>query len=392
MKYDFDRVIDRSNNFSAKWSEMGGKYGSDELIPMWVADMDFEAAPEIVEVMQSRLQQGIYGYTTRPASYNTSIVNWMTKRHDWNIQSDWLMYSPGVIPSISMIIKEMTEPGDKIIIQQPVYSPFASVVTGNNRDLLVNELVKTESGKYEMDLEDFEQKISDEKVKLFLLCSPHNPVGRVWTKEELTKVGELCIKHNVKVISDEIHADLVFKPHTHVPFGSISELFAQNSITCIAPTKTFNIAGLQVSSMIMPNEEDYKVMEDAFGLIDIKRNNCFSLVASEVAYSEGEKWLDNALEYIEGNMDYVIDFVNKNMPKVKVFKPEGTYLLFLDFSEMGIEDEILKNILVKEAQVALNDGESFGMGGNGHQRMNVACPRATVIKAMHRIEEALTAH
>jgi len=392
MKYDFNRVIDRSNNYSAKWSEMGVKYGKDDLIPMWVADMDFEAAPEIIEVMQKRLAQGIFGYTTRPESYNDSIANWMKSRHNWEIKNEWLLYSPGVIPSISLIIRHMTKPGDKIIIQQPVYSPFSSVVTDNGRQLVVNVLKKGSTGRYEMDFDDFENKVREGDVKLFLLCSPHNPVGRVWSRDELTRIGNICMKYNVKVIADEIHGDLVFKNHTHIPFASISETFAQNSITCIAPTKTFNIAGLQMSSVVLPNANDYKVLDEAFTLIDIKRNNCFSLVASEVAYNHGEAWLTEMLKYVEENMDYVVSYVQQYMPKVKVFKPEGTYLILLDFKDLGIDDETLKRILVEDAQVALNDGVSFGAGGDGRQRMNVACPKATVVEVLNRINVALSAH
>ncbi len=389
MKHDFSKVIDRTNNYSAKWSEMGSKYGQDDLIPMWVADMDFETAPEIIEGLKERLDQGIFGYTTRPESYNNAIVDWVKRRHDWAIQSDWLMFSPGVIPSISLIIRHMTSPGDKIIIQQPVYSPFASVVSDNDRQLVVSALKKDASGKFEMDYDDFENKVRTEKVKMFLLCSPHNPVGRVWSREELTRIGEICMKYGVKVVADEIHADLVFKGHKHIPFASINGAFEQNSITCIAPTKTFNIAGLQMSSVILPNKNDYDALERAFTLIDIKRNNCFSLVAGEVAYNQGESWMEDMLEYVEANIDYVIDYVQVHMPKVKVLKPEGTYLAFMDFSELGIGDEALKEIMVSHARVALNEGISFGLGGQGYQRINLACPKTTVIEVMDRIRAAL---
>lgn len=389
MDYKFDEVIDRSNNFAAKWSEMDKKYGTNDLLPMWVADMDFKTAPCIINALRNRLEQGIYGYTTRPNSYNESIVNWASRRYGWEIKSDWLVFSPGVIPTISVIIQEMTDKNDKIMIQEPVYSPFNSVVKDNKRELVISPLVKLEDGNYVMDYEDIEAKIKD--VKMFILCNPHNPVGRVWTKEELQKLGDICLKHNVKVISDEIHSDIIFKGYKHTPFASISEEFAQNSITCMAPTKTFNIAGLQMSQVILPNEEDYKVLDSAFARLDIRRNNAFSLVATEAAYNQGEDWLNEFLEYIEGNMDFAVNYIKENMPSLKVIKPEGTYLLWVDFSETGLSDEEVAKALVEKCKVALNNGTSFGMGGNGHQRINLACPRSMVEEGLNRIKKAIIA-
>lgn len=388
MSYDFEAVIDRSNNYSAKWSEMDKKYGSNDLLPMWVADMDFKTATCIIDAMRERLEQGIYGYTTRPDSYNESIVNWAARRYGWEIKSDWLIFSPGVIPSVSLIIQEMTEKNDKIMIQEPVYSPFNSVVKDNGRELVISPLVKLEDGNYVMDYEDIESKIKD--VKMFILCNPHNPVGRVWTKEELQKLGDICIKHNVKVISDEIHSDIIFKGHKHTPFASISEEFAQNSITCMAPTKTFNIAGLQMSQVVLPNEEDYKRLDSAFARIDIRRNNAFSLVATEAAYNHGEEWLDEFIVYLEGNVDFAIKYIEENIPSLKVKKPEGTYLLWVDFSGTGLSDEEVAKALVEEGKVALNNGTSFGIGGKGYQRINLACPRVMVEDGLARIKKAIT--
>ena len=387
MRYNFDEVIDRSNNFSAKWSEMDKKYGSNDLLPMWVADMDFKTAPSVIDAIRERLEQGIYGYTTRPSSYNESIVNWASRRYGWNIKSDWIIFSPGVIPSISLIIKEMTNINDKIMIQEPVYSPFNSVVKDNDRELVISPLIKLEDGNYVMDFEDIESKIKD--VKMFILCNPHNPVGRVWTKEELKRLGDICIKNNVKVISDEIHGDIIFKGNKHIPFASISEEFAQNSITCTAPTKTFNLAGLQMSQIILPNKEDYKKLDSAFARLDIRRNNAFSLIATEAAYNHGENWLDKLLEYIEGNVDFAIKYIKENMPVLKVKKPEGTYLLWVDFSETGLSDEEVTKALVEKGKVALNNGISFGVGGKGYQRINLACPRSMVEEGLNRIKMAI---
>ena len=387
MKFKFDEVIDRSNNFSAKWSEMDKKYGTNELLPMWVADMDFKTAPCIIDALNSRLEQEIYGYTTRSDSYNKSIVNWILKRYNWNIKSEWLIYSPGVIPTISLIIQEMTNKNDKVMIQEPVYSPFNNVVKDNERELVISPLKKLEDGSYVMDYEDIESKIKD--VKLFILCNPHNPVGRVWTKEELKKLGDICIKHDVKVISDEIHSDIIFKGYNHTPFASISEEFAQNSITCMAPTKTFNIAGLQMSYVILPNTDDYKALDFAFARIDIRRNNAFSLVATEAAYNHGEDWLEELLEYLEGNIDFAINYIKENIPSLKVKKPEGTYLLWVDFSELGLDNDELNKLLVEKGKVALNNGSSFGVGGHNYQRINLACPRSMVKEALERIKKAI---
>ncbi|MGL5642409.1 MAG: MalY/PatB family protein [Paraclostridium sp.] len=387
MNYNFDTIIDRSNNFAAKWSEMDKKYGTNDLVPMWVADMDFKAAPCIIDALRNRLEQGIYGYTTRPNSYNESIVNWVSRRFGWNIKSEWLVFSPGVIPAISILIQELTNEGDKIMIQEPVYSPFNSVVKDNKRELVISPLKKLEDGNYVMDYEDIESKIKD--VKIFILCNPHNPVGRVWTKEELKQLGDICIKHNVKVISDEIHSDIIFKGYKHIPFASICKEFEQNSITCMAPTKTFNIAGLQMSQVILPNEDDYKALDSAFARIDIRRNNAFSLVATEAAYNHGEEWLTDFIDYLEGNMDFAVDYIEKNMPKLKVRKPQGTYLLWVDFSELGLSDEEVAKFLVENAKVALNNGPSFGIGGQGYQRINLACPRSMVEEALTRIKNAI---
>ncbi|AMM58079.1 TPA: pyridoxal phosphate-dependent aminotransferase [Clostridioides difficile] len=387
MNYNFNEIVDRSNNFSSKWSEMEKKYGTNDLLPMWVADMDFKAAPCIIDSLKNRLEQEIYGYTTRPDSYNESIVNWLDRRHNWKIKSEWLIYSPGVIPAISLLINELTKANDKIMIQEPVYSPFNSVVKNNNRELIISPLQKLENGNYIMDYEDIENKIKD--VKLFILCNPHNPVGRVWTKDELKKLGDICLKHNVKIISDEIHSDIILKKHKHIPMASISKEFEKNTITCMAPTKTFNIAGLQSSYVILPDEKYYKLLDDAFTRIDIKRNNCFSLVATEASYNNGESWLESFLEYLESNIDFAIKYINENMPKLKVRKPEGTYLLWVDFSALGLSDEELESILVQKGKVALNQGNSFGIGGSGYQRINLACPRSMLEEALIRIKNAI---
>ena len=384
MKFNFDKIIDRTNNFSAKWSEMNKNFGTNNLLPMWVADMDFLTAPCVMEALKDRLEQGIFGYTTRPSSYNESIVNWLDNRFSWKINQEWLMFSPAVITSISLLIQNLTQKNDKIMIQEPVYSPFHSIVESNERNLVISPLVKLDDGSYVMDYEDIEAKIKD--VKVFILCNPHNPVGRVWTREELTRLGEICLKHNVLVISDEIHSDIILKNHKHTPFASISKEFRENTITCMAPTKTFNLAGLQSSFLVISNPYYYEVMDKAFSILDIKRNNAFSLVATEAAYNYGEDWLYELIKYIEDNVDFAIDYIKNYMPQLKVKKPEGTYLLWVDFSNLNVDKKDLKNALINKGRIALSDGSSFGIGGDGYYRINLACPRSMVLEGLKRIE------
>ena len=387
MKFNFDKIIDRTNNFSAKWSEMNKNFGTNNLLPMWVADMDFLTAPCVMEALKDRLEQGIFGYTTRPSSYNESIVNWLDNRFSWKINQEWLMFSPAVITSISLLIQNLTQKNDKIMIQEPVYSPFHNIVESNERSLVISPLVKLDDGSYVMDYEDIEAKIKD--VKVFILCNPHNPVGRVWTREELTRLGEICLKHNVLVISDEIHSDIILKNHKHTPFASISKEFRENTITCMAPTKTFNLAGLQSSFLVISNPYYYEVMDKAFSILDIKRNNAFSLVATEAAYNYGEDWLYELIKYIEDNIDFAIDYIKNHMPQLKVKKPEGTYLLWVDFSNLNVDKKDLKNALINKGRIALSDGSSFGIGGDGYYRINLACPRSMVLEGLKRIEFAI---
>ena len=387
MNFNFDKIIDRTNNFSAKWSEMNKNFGTNNLLPMWVADMDFLTAPCVMEALKDRLEQGIFGYTTRPSSYNESIVNWLDNRFSWKINQEWLMFSPAVITSISLLIQNLTQKNDKIMIQEPVYSPFHNIVESNERSLVISPLVKLDDGSYVMDYEDIEAKIKD--VKVFILCNPHNPVGRVWTREELTRLGEICLKHNVLVISDEIHSDIILKNHKHTPFASISKEFSENTITCMAPTKTFNLAGLQSSFLVISNPYYYEVMDKAFSILDIKRNNAFSLVATEAAYNYGEDWLYELIKYIEDNVDFAIDYIKNHIPQLKVKKPEGTYLLWVDFSNLNVDKEDLKNALINKGRIALSDGSSFGIGGDGYYRINLACPRSMVLEGLKRIEFAI---
>ena len=389
MKYNFNEKIDRSNNHSAKWEEMGNKFVSNDLWPMWIADMDLKTAPVIIDAMREKLEQGIFGYVYRPASYYQSAADWIERRFDYKIDSKTLINSPGVVPTLSILVRLMTKADEKVLIQSPVYYPFSAVVRENERELVVNSLVKDETGYYTIDFEDFEKKVSDEKVTLFIMCSPHNPVGRVWKREELQKMSELCLKYNVRVIADEIWRDIVMPGYKHIPVASLSKEVEHNTITCFSPTKTFNIAGLQASFATLPREEEWKMLDEELGRLDVKRNSPFSLVGFEAAYTKGEEWLEELLIHLDGNMDYVVNFVKERIPEVKVRKSEGTYLMWLDFSGLGMTKEELSMFMQKEAKIALDDGFWFGENGAGFERMNIACPRYMVEEGMNRIENAV---
>lgn len=389
MRYNFNEKIDRSENHSAKWAEMEMKFGRKDLTPMWVADMDIKAAPKIVEAMKKKVEQEIFGYVYRPDSYYESAVNWLKRRFGYEISASTLIHSPGVVPSMSILVKMLTKETDRILIQSPVYPPFASAVKDNGRKLIENNLIKDENGYYTIDFEDLENKLALEDVTLFILCNPHNPVGRVWKREELEKMGELCKKYNVRILADEIWRDLIMPGYKHIPMASISKEIEDITITLFSPTKSFNLAGLQASFATFPRLEERKEFDDILGQMDVKRNNPFSLVAFETAYEKCEAWLEQLIEHIDGNMQYVIDFINERLPMVKAIKPEGTYLMWLDFNNIGIAQDKIQEFLINEAKVAMNDGATFGENGKGFARMNVACPRYMVVEAMEKIERAI---
>ena len=389
MKFNFNEKVDRSKNHAAKWEEMGAKFGSNDLLPMWIADMDIKTAPEIVEAIKEKADQAIFGYVYRPDSYYKTAADWCEKRFGYKIDPKTLIHSPGVVPSMNMLVKMLTKEDEKVLIQIPVYPPFAALVKTGKRTLVTNELVKDENGYYTIDFEDLEKKLSDEKVTLMILCNPHNPVGRVWKKEELQKIGDLCVKYNVRILADEIWRDLVLPGYSHTPIASLSREIENITITCFSPTKTFNIAGLQASFAVFPREEEWKAFDNELGEMDIKRNNPFSLVGFEAAYNHGEEWLSELLVHLEGNAQYVVDFVKERLPEIKTGKPEGTYLMWLDFNGLNITPEEITEMLIKDAKVAMNDGASFGANGKGFARMNIACPRYMVEDAMARIEKAV---
>lgn len=389
MKYNFDKTVNRINNNSAKWNEMEKNFGKNDLIPMWIADMDFETAPEILEEMKKKLDQKIFGYVSRPDSYYQSAIDWSKKRYNYDIEPTSIIHSPGVIPTISILLKNFSKDTDKIMIQTPVYPPFAGTVKNSNKTLVENKLIQDDNGNWKIDFEDFENKAKDENLKWFILCNPHNPVGRVWKKEELQRIADICLKYDVRVIADEIWRDLVYKGHEFTAFASLSKEVENITITCFSATKTFNLAGLQASFAVFPRKDELDLFDSKLGALDIKRNNPFSLVAMEAAFNKGEEWLNELVEYLEGNVNFVIEYVQKNIPKVKIIKPEGTYLVWFDFRELNLSNEEISKALIEEGKVALNNGTSFGDVGSEFFRMNIACPRYMVQDAIKRVDKAV---
>lgn len=387
MTYDFDTLLDRRNTQSVKWDTLEDKFGSVDVLPMWVADTDFPILPSVLDAMRDRLTHPAMGYTVVPDSFYESAQQWFSQRHGWQTERAWFQYSPSVLTALSIAINTFTEPGDKVVIQPPVYHPFPRIVQDNERTLIHNPL-RVEDGEYFMDLDDLERHI-DDGAKMLILCNPHNPVGRVWPKEQLLRLGELCARRGVLVIADEIHADLVFSGHTHVPFASISDELAQISVTCIAPTKTFNFAGLPISMAVIPNPELRQRFLATIQRYALTHPNLLSMVALETAYREGGDWLDQLMVYLEGNRDELVRFFQERVPAIRVRAPEGTYLAWLDCRALGLADEELKRFFDEEAKVGLNQGELFGPGGHGFARLNFACSRTVLRAGLARIEAAV---
>lgn len=388
MKYDFDTVVDRSKNNAAKYDEQIKKFGTDKVIPLWIADMDFKSPQPVIDALTARAQEGIWGYTSRPASYFEAICNWQQRRHGWTIDRSLVSWSLGVVPALSMLVKLFTPEGSKVLIQTPVYGEFYDVTEAWNRTVVENKLVEKD-GKWTVDWEDFEAKLP--QVSMFLLCSPHNPLGIVWTREELTRMTDLCRKYGVLMVSDEIHSDLVFHGKTHIPTASLSEQVAGEVISCISGTKTFNLAGLQASTTVFPNMRMKELYDKAWMNMDIHRNNAFSLTAMEAAFNEGEEWLDQLLEYIDGNFNFIRDYCAAHIPQIKPNLPDATYLVWLDCRELGMSNEELRRFMIEKAGLGLNEGWSFGRSLNGFMRLNAACSRKVLEQAMKQLEEAVKA-
>lgn len=388
MPYDFDQLIDRKNTNSLKYDFAKERGKREDLLPMWVADMDFPTPPEVTEALIDAAKHGIFGYSDVKEDYFAVLSNWFSTRYNWNIERKWLVKTPGVVFAIAMAVRSLTNKGDSILIQRPVYYPFSEAIVSNNRKLINNPLIY-ENGSYRIDYKDFESKIIDNQVKLFILCNPHNPIGRVLTEEELTIMGDICVKHGVLVVSDEIHADFIHPGHFHVSFASLKNEFANISVTCTAPSKTFNLAGLQVSNVLIPNPSIKKKFKAEINKAGYSQLNTMGLIACKAAYQYGEEWLDELKAYVYDNIITAREFIEKELPVLKVIDTEGTYLFWVDFNELGMEEEDLENFITEKAGLWLDGGTMFGPEGKGFQRFNLACPKSTLLKALNQLKDAI---
>lgn len=385
MRYNFDEIIDRRGTFCEKFDRNKEIFGREDVIPMWIADMEFATPRPVLEAIQRRAEHPVFGYSYRCDSYFNSIINWVERRAGWKVERKWIDFSPGIVSGIVFAIRAFTKEGDKIVIQPPVYHPFARQIKLNNR-VVVNNPLALRNDRFEIDFEDLDLKLKG--AKMFLMSNPHNPSGRVYTREELMRIGELCVKHDVLIVSDEIHSDLIYKPFKHTHIASISDAFAQRTITYIAPSKTFNIAGFSTSVVITPNDSIRRQLQHEFDKLHADQGNIFGTVALEAAYNHGDEWLDQLNEYIAGNIDYVLGFLRDKMPSVKCIRPEGTYLMWLDFGEWPMSHEEIYEFLIQEAALGLNEGSMFGEQGRGWMRMNVGTQRAIVVQAMKQLYDA----
>ncbi|MGI5834780.1 MAG: MalY/PatB family protein [Bacteroidales bacterium] len=385
MKPDFDKIIDRRHTNSLKHDSCDVVFGCEDVLPLWVADMDFPVSEAVIGAMKKRLEHPVFGYFTHSEAFYQSIVDWMCRRHAWEIDKDWICFTPGVVSGLAMSVQAFSRPGDKIIVQPPVYHPFYYVVERQGRVLLYNKLIRGED-QYFMDFPDLEEKLKS-GAKMLLLCNPHNPVGRSWTKEELQRLGELCLKYHCLVVSDEIHADLIMKGYLHTPMASLSPSIAGNTITFMAPSKTFNLAGMASSEAIISNPVLRKAFFDiSNGALHINMGNTFGDVALEAAYTHGEAWLDALLEYLNKSSDYLTNFISQKLPALRLYRHEATYLIWVDFSALGMEHKALQNKLVHEGGLGFSEGSIFGPGGEQHMRINIACPRSVLETAMERLQ------
>ncbi len=395
MKYDFDTVCDRSGSGCSKWGAVKAIFGREDVIPMWVADMDFPTAAPIVEALQKRAAHPFYSYTLPPPLLTEAVVERVKRKFNWKIEPEWVVYTPGVVSALHIAVRSLTRPGDEIILQEPVYYPFFGAVTGSGCRIAHNNL-KLARVKYVMDFADLESKFlpppgsraGHSRAKAIILCNPQNPIGRVWSREELTRLGEIVTGNGAVVISDEIHCELLFKGYHHIPFASISEEFAQNSIVCMAPSKTFNLPGLEASSIIIPDKKIRDNFTDTRAGI-VPGLNIFGLTAMEAAYRYGDEWLAQLLDYLQGNLEFTKKYFKEKIPRIKVIEPQGTYLLWLDCRALGMDDKALQQFMRERARVGFDDGFVFGAGGSGFQRMNIACPRVLLKEALGRIDGAV---
>ncbi|HAL74266.1 MAG TPA: aminotransferase [Clostridiales bacterium] len=381
----FDEIIDRRNTGSIKYDFAERRGKPADVLPLWVADMDFRAPAEVMQALEDRSRHGIFGYSEAGPAYFEAVQGWLQRRLDWTVEPQWLIKTPGVVFAINIAIRALTCEGDSIMIQQPVYYPFADSIRVNNRRLSVNQLVYAD-GHYSIDFVDFEEKIIRDKVRLFILCNPHNPVGRVWSADELTVLGDICLRHGVKVIADEIHADFVYPGHRHQVFAALKPEFSEITVTCTSPSKTFNLAGLQISNIFIADPVIRRLFREEMTCCGYGMTGVMGIVACQAAYTYGDAWLDALLKYLQGNLAFLREFLQDKLPSIRLVEPEGTYLAWLDCRNLGMSDDELDRCILHEAGVWLDAGPMFGDGGQGFQRINIACPRQTLAEALTRCQ------
>ena len=387
MNYNFDEVVCRKHTDALKLEALAPRWGRTDLLPMWVADMDFKTPPFIVEVMKKRMECEVFGYTAKPESWYEAIISWQKRRHKWTITKEMISFVPGVVPALAMAVQAFTQRGEKVMIQQPVYNPFAQVIRNNHREL-VNCPLELKDGQYHINFKLFEKKIKG--CKLFLFCHPHNPGGRVWTREELKKVATICAQNNVIIVADEIHANLTLLPYEHIPFASVSEEAKQNSVVFASPSKAFNMAGLATSYAVIANPILRRRFESYVEGNELAAGNVFAFNTVVAAYNKGEEWLQQMLTYVQGNIDEVVSYIKENIPQLKAIIPQASYLVFIDFSALQLNQKDIVALCTNRAHLALNDGSIYGEEGNGYMRINLACPRSVVRQALAQLKDAIT--
>ncbi len=378
MKYDFDKTIDRRATNSYKWDS-----APEGVLPMWVADMDFRTAPAIIDALQKRVAHGIFGYTRVPDAYYDAVTSWFSRRHGWDIDREWIIYTSGVVPAVSAVIKALTVPGDKVIVQTPVYNCFFSSIRNNGCEIVSNPLRRA-ADTYEMDFDALERCAADPRAKVMLLCNPHNPAGRVWTPDELTRLGNICLRNGVTVVADEIHCELVYQGFKYTPFASLSDAFLHRSVTCVSPSKAFNIAGLQIANIVAFDNDLRSRIDKAININEVCDVNPFGVAATIAAYNEGEEWLNQLVDYLHGNYEAMAEFCRRELPEFPITRLEGTYLVWMDCSSLGMSSDALEHALLDDARLWLNAGTMYGAEGEGYMRWNIACPRSVMLDGLNR--------
>lgn len=378
MKYDFDKITDRRATNSYKWDS-----APEGVLPMWVADMDFRTAPAVIDALQKRVAHGIFGYTRVPDAYYDAVTAWFSRRHGWDIDREWIIYTSGVVPAVSAVIKALTVPGDKVIVQTPVYNCFFSSIRNNGCEIVSNPLRRI-GDTYGMDFDALERCAADPRAKVMLLCNPHNPAGRVWTPDELTRLGNICLRNGVTVVADEIHCELVYQGFKYTPFASLSDAFLHRSVTCVSPSKAFNIAGLQIANIVAFDNDLRSRIDKAININEVCDVNPFGVAATIAAYNEGEEWLCQLLDYLHGNYEAMAEFCRRELPEFPIARLEGTYLVWMDCSSLGMPSDALEHALLDDARLWLNAGTMYGAEGEGYMRWNIACPRSVMLDGLNR--------